>query len=484
MTFQLNVNLVLATKAGQYVYWVQNVASLDTSSRVITFLDNVWNVSSKSADIDPSAISGNGTVSPSKAGAFYADVASDSLAGNNVALTYPVTIIFNVTSSLSPSGEPMVSLAYDDGEGLVTYDVVTFETGDELTSMKGFEVDGFDYNPSGIFNDFELILGGSGGGLSTTAVQSDVRLQLEYWNGHNYEMVPNAYNFGSDTAETIGNVLSQFSHSSSNGEMFAEITPGAGQLGSLYNDSQTGRINITTTLSSGILYITNASNPNATGLQCPFVDGGVAVRLFPGRYSVKLYDGSEIYDQGAFTLNANETLSLQTPFTKAAHNLAVTSVQLARTVIGEGFGDNVTVGVVDNGENAEIFNVTLYASSTLIGNAVGINVNSTGTVVLTFVWETTGLAKGSYVISASVEPVPGETDTADNTLVDGQVRIVTPGDVDADGVVNVLDVAGIARLFGLNSHSVGYNANMDINFDGKIDILDIAIVGRNFGKTS
>jgi len=42
---------------------------------------------------------------------------------------------------------------------------------------------------------------------------------------------------------------------------------------------------------------------------------------------------------------------------------------------------------------------------------------------LTFTWNTTGFAEGNYTISAYAWPVPGETDTADNTYINGWVVV-------------------------------------------------------------
>jgi len=47
-------------------------------------------------------------------------------------------------------------------------------------------------------------------------------------------------------------------------------------------------------------------------------------------------------------------------------------------------------------------------------------------------WNTSGFAEGNYTIWAHVEPIPGETDTADNTCVDGWVVITWLGDFDGD----------------------------------------------------
>lgn len=313
MSFQLNVNLVFTSNDVPYVYWIQDAADVDTSSRVISFADNVWNSSAPSANMTASGIKGNGEVATSKAGSYYGYTVGHKLRGNNIALTYPSIIMFNVTSGITSSGEPTVSFAYDDGYGLITYDVVTFSIAHELTSLKGFEVNGFSYNPRGLFYDSELILGGSGYGSKTTDLQSDVQLQLEYWNGHNYELVANAYDFGSDTAEGIGNVLSQFYYYPESGTMLAEIRQGAGQLGELYDEAQIAIINITSPLTSGLLCVTNTTNPTATARQYPFVNGEVTVTIYPGNYTLRLYQGGKLYDQGNFTVNAGQERSLHTP---------------------------------------------------------------------------------------------------------------------------------------------------------------------------
>jgi len=486
MTFQLNVNLAFNTSYGQYVYWIQDVALIDTATNSVDFIDNVWNSSAPIANMTASGVSGNGQVASSPTGGsfYYYDCinASQPLPGNNITLTYPATITFNVTSRVNSSEQPTVSFAYDDGYGLITYDTVTFTSVTELTSLTGFEVNGFDYNPYGTFYDSELILGGPGGGSDTTDLQSDILLQLEYWNGHNYQIVPDAYNFGSDTAEGINNALPQPAYYPTNGTIGAEIMPGAGQLGELYDQSQIGIINITSPLNSGTLYVTNASDSNATAWQIPFVGGEVAATLYPGYYNLQLYNQyGTLFDQGNFTVSAGQILYLQTPLSPATHDVAVISAVSAKTVIGKGFGDNVTVQVADEGDYAETFNVTTYANSTAIGTQQ-VSLNATDQTTLTFIWNTTSFVYGNYTISAYAWPVPGENNTTNNSFTGGIVTVTIPGDINGDGTVDIYDAILESIAFGSSPSSPNWNPNADINGDGIVDIYDAIILSAYFNQ--
>jgi hypothetical protein len=439
--------------------------------------------------MSPSGIQGNGTVFTQRGVSLYYCLADQSLPGNNVPLTYPAAILFNVTAGVSISGESTVSFAYDDGYGLVTYDTVTFPEAGNLVSLSGFEVNGFNYNPEKLFYDSELILGGQGGGSQTSDLQSSVQLQLEYWNGHNYQSVPCAYNFGSNSAEGIGNVLSQFSYIPENGMIGAEIDGGPGGLTQLYDESQLGTVDITSPLASGVLYVVNDSDPTASPAQHPFVDGRVILTLYAGHYGLQLLQNGEIYDQTNVAISAGQTLSLQAPFTSFTHNIAVSSVVPAKTVVGEGFSCNVTIHVANVGQYAETFNVTAYANATAIGTQQVTSLNTTGQVTLTFVWNTTGLALGNYTISSYAWPVSDENIVSDNNCTGGSVMISIVGDLTGlsgspDGTVDMRDVGFVARRFQSQPGIGLWEPNADINNDGKIDMKDIGLVARSFGQHS
>jgi len=479
VSFQLNVEFEFNTSHGQHVFWMQNTATVITFGSILTlenFGSNVWNWSKFFAQIDPSGISGKGQFGTPQDPYGYVCTRDGIFTPFN--RTTPITITLNVTSGVSPSGEPTVSFAYDIGDGLITYDTITFTNVTGLTSSS-FKVTGFGLNPAGVFCNAALILGGF---LVTTDVLSDVQLQLEYWNGHNYQVVPNAYNFGTNTAETIDNVLCGFSHYPGNGKIFAEILPGAGQLGELYNQSQTGAIDIISPLASGTLYVTNASDPNATAWKIPFVSGEVTVTLYPGYYNLQLYNQyGKLFDQGNFTVSAGQALYLQTPLGPATHNIAAINAASAKTVIGEGFNASINITVANQGSYPETFNVTVYVNTTII-ETKEITLTSGASTTINFTWNTSGFVKGNYTIKAIADTVLGEIDTEDNTLINGIVTVTISGDVDGNFKVQLADLVILAKAYGSKLGDSNWNPNADIDGNSVVGLSDLVILANHYGQ--
>ncbi len=61
-------------------------------------------------------------------------------------------------------------------------------------------------------------------------------------------------------------------------------------------------------------------------------------------------------------------------------------------------------------------------------------------------------------------------------------EVTYAGDVNKDGIVNILDVVAVTSRYGSKVGDPNYDAVCDVNKDGKIDILDLTIVTSNYGK--
>jgi parallel beta-helix repeat protein len=58
------------------------------------------------------------------------------------------------------------------------------------------------------------------------------------------------------------------------------------------------------------------------------------------------------------------------------------------------------------------------------------------------------------------------------------------GDLNGDGVVDILDAVQAASAFGSSPRHPNWNGQVDLNNDGIIDIFDLIILASNFGKTT
>jgi hypothetical protein len=176
------------------------------------------------------------------------------------------------------------------------------------------------------------------------------------------------------------------------------------------------------------------------------------------------------------------------------HDVAVTDVVCSKTVVGQGFSDNITVTVANQGDYTEIFNLTIYGSILILSQNLTTPINSqnitlpNGTeTAIVYAWNTTGYPYGNYTISAYALPVPGENNTANNNCTGGWIIVSIVGDVTGpngwpDGQVDIRDVHYVAIYYGATLSSPNWNPNADINNDGKVDIRDVHLAAVNYGQ--
>jgi hypothetical protein len=90
-----------------------------------------------------------------------------------------------------------------------------------------------------------------------------------------------------------------------------------------------------------------------------------------------------------------------------------------------------------------------------------------------------------YCLIARGVPLSGVLDAATlNALPDltGVRAQCPPGDINTDGVVNVIDLSYLLTNYGKSYASAGYNGNADLNDDGHSDIIDVSVMMSNWGR--
>jgi hypothetical protein len=79
------------------------------------------------------------------------------------------------------------------------------------------------------------------------------------------------------------------------------------------------------------------------------------------------------------------------------------------------------------------------------------------------------------------KPVPGETDTSDNTLADGSIIITIPGDLNGDFNVTHADF-DIGKRSRFRPGDPDLNPNADLNNKGVIGLTDLVILVIHYGQ--
>ncbi len=208
-TMQLNTVLTGTTLFGSptYQFWIQNVPIYTVSDHTLSFEDNIWNFSSPAVAISANAIYSHGPygfVIPGLAyisggPSFHIPEPFTVYVYNNASVVNDrPTVYFNYT--VVPSTGPAFSGSYDQVEFNSS---IGTPTGPAATPS--FQINGKAANPTGfLLNDAEIMLGGPGGGSTTTLFHISGSMGL--WtlpNGTStYQTVPAAYDFGTDTGET------------------------------------------------------------------------------------------------------------------------------------------------------------------------------------------------------------------------------------------------------------------------------------------
>jgi hypothetical protein len=447
-TLQLNVVLVLTHGSTTLAYWIQDVPYIDTSTRTLQAIDNIWNFSSSPTTIPTSTLSGNGTIAAySGSDTYYYDDPGPSAGypGDYATLSFPTNVSAKVVASVV-GGLTRVGFQYNDGYGWVTFDNVSFPWTKGWTD-RGFEVNGSSYNPYGTFYDAEWVAVGPGGGSSAAWSSSNQQFILEYYNGHNFESVPDAYDFGSDTAETSSGLAESLDGAGVPGAILAH---GSGSLSGLYGPSNVATVNVTTAVHNGTVLVSG----NATAYRGLTAN----VTVVPGTYTLTLMNGSTVVGTRSVSPTAGQYLSVSfaaTLLLSRSNGPSGTTVAANGTLFAPGLGATVTW----SGSGATLCTAT---------------VSGAGKFSCTF---TVPKAKsGPYTVSAKDSASSPDTASAPFTLTTN-LSVSESGSASATDVGITLTFSASASggyapyssyawAFGDGSHSSGSSASATHAFSG------------------
>jgi subtilisin family serine protease len=215
-----------------------------------------------------------------------------------------------------------------------------------------------------------------------------------------------------------------------------------------------------------------------------YVDASVNTRYWFSYWDVDGVPQGSKTNPVIVSMNATHTATAHyTPTSLIQHDIAITDVTALQNIVGQGFSTSINVTVTNRGDYLENFNITVYANQIIISMFENTILTSGDSKTITLTWSTSGFTKGNYTISAYAEPVSDETDTTDNTL-STWIIVTIPGDVNADGRVDIFDAVLLASAAGSKPGDKNWNANTDINGDFIVDLFDAVILADHTGQKS
>ena len=197
----------------------------------------------------------------------------------------------------------------------------------------------------------------------------------------------------------------------------------------------------------------------------------------PGEFNVTLV----VTDSEGLTQSLTKTIVIASAL---KHDVAILDVWVNTPHEYPGRIVNITVIVKNNGEADESFNITTYRDSVAIGSFAVNNLSLGDSRTVVCPWNTSGLAPYyNWTISAQA-PLANDIKPGDNTLVDGLVYVKMYGDVDANGHIDLFDLAAAALAFGSRPGEERWNPQADLIQDGIVNVFDLTVVMIHFNEVA
>jgi PKD repeat protein len=121
----------------------------------------------------------------------------------------------------------------------------------------------------------------------------------------------------------------------------------------------------------------------------------------------------------------------------SAHDIAITNVHVSPKAVFIGGTISINVTVENQGKQSEVFDVSVYANSTIIASSQDQQLAYGEQKTLPFSWNTTGFAEGIYLIKANITVLPGEIDISDNEFLCDEIIKLTTTPIYDIAIVNI-----------------------------------------------
>jgi hypothetical protein len=164
------------------------------------------------------------------------------------------------------------------------------------------------------------------------------------------------------------------------------------------------------------------------------------------------------------------------------HDIAIIDCNTSTNATYVGRLVNINVTAKNEGDIAENITIKIYANDQIIATLSIINLGPGEMVTKMVTWNTSSSTPSltPYEIKAEADPVPYESNMANNVFNDGNVTIKMVGDVNGDGIVDLKDLQLWDAAYGSNPGDSNWNPQADINGDDVVDKEDGILIIQNY----
>jgi hypothetical protein len=170
------------------------------------------------------------------------------------------------------------------------------------------------------------------------------------------------------------------------------------------------------------------------------------------------------------------------------HDIAVTDLEPLKTVVGKGCRLPMNVTTRNLGNYNEAFGLFFWANENRASadtDYCGFNLAPANSMTVTANWDTQYqyyLPYGNYTMTACISPVQWEAniDNNNNNLTSITIYLGIPGDINADGIVELMDFYHASNAYLSRPGKVNWNPNADINSDDVVEMMDFFIMSQHY----